>query len=228
MISKAAKKLHNNQRGVSILYSLLMLLVAALVVAVLLAAALTATKSIVNDKEVEQQYLTVSSAAQLVKDELDGCTYTTGTVTTYTEKGGEVKKVEELTPAASGSFKALINDAATSVSKGISYPNSSSAGKDFTVSVDSNTGLENVKMTFKMFADGASADYKQYDIRVIFSLVDTRGDTAPCLILELTSSDSDSTSEGYLTDDDYVVSTLNTRTWKFKSLVNITDGKPVE
>lgn len=62
-------KLHS-QRGVSILFALLLFLVASMVSVVILDAAVTSAYRIHDDREEEQQYLAVSSAGTLLRDVL--------------------------------------------------------------------------------------------------------------------------------------------------------------
>ena len=66
----AIRKKLNSSGGASILMALLLLLVAVMVSAVILAAAISAAKTIRTDREQQQTYLTVSSAAGLVRDSI--------------------------------------------------------------------------------------------------------------------------------------------------------------
>ena len=68
------KKLHN-ERGETILMVLLLLVLATMVSAVVLAAAVSAAKNMHTDREAQQNYLTVSSAAELVRESILGKTY---------------------------------------------------------------------------------------------------------------------------------------------------------
>ena len=64
------KKLKNEQ-GVTILMALLLVLTAAVVSAVILSAALSAARRVNGDRTAQQNYLAVSSAAELVRDSID-------------------------------------------------------------------------------------------------------------------------------------------------------------
>ena len=76
------KKLKNEQ-GVTILMAPLLVLTAAVVSAVILSAALSAARRVNGDRTAQQNYLAVSSAAELVRDSIDRMRYTETTTTTY-------------------------------------------------------------------------------------------------------------------------------------------------
>ena len=61
------KKLRS-ERGASILMALVLLLLASMVSAVILTAATGAARRVRNDREAQQDYLTVSSAAEMIRD----------------------------------------------------------------------------------------------------------------------------------------------------------------
>lgn len=61
------KKLRNNS-GATMLMAILLILVAAVVSAVILTAATSAARHLRNDRQVQQNYLAVSSAAELIRD----------------------------------------------------------------------------------------------------------------------------------------------------------------
>lgn len=63
------KKL-NNQRGASLMLALLLLMVATMVSTVILTAVASVSKHIKNDRETQQEYLNVISAAELLRDEI--------------------------------------------------------------------------------------------------------------------------------------------------------------
>lgn len=68
------KKLKNNS-GATILMALLLILLAMAVGAVILTAAVSAAHHMKSDREAQQNYLTVSSAAELIRDSINGQTY---------------------------------------------------------------------------------------------------------------------------------------------------------
>lgn len=69
------RKIHNND-GKSILMALLLLLVAVVVSIVIVTAAVSSVMQIDDNRESQQEYLTVSSAAELIRDCLQDVTYT--------------------------------------------------------------------------------------------------------------------------------------------------------
>lgn len=68
------KKLKNNS-GATILMALLLILLAMAVGAAILTAAVSAAHHMKSDREAQQNYLTVSSAAELIRDSINGQTY---------------------------------------------------------------------------------------------------------------------------------------------------------
>ena len=65
------KKLKNNS-GATILMALLLILLATAVGAAVLTAAVSAARHLRSDREAQQNYLTVSSAAELIRDSITG------------------------------------------------------------------------------------------------------------------------------------------------------------
>ena len=68
------KKLKNNS-GATILKALLLILLAMAVGAAILTAAVSAAHHMKSDREAQQNYLTVSSAAELIRDSIAGDSY---------------------------------------------------------------------------------------------------------------------------------------------------------
>ena len=68
------KKLKNNS-GATILMALLLILLAMAVGAAILTAAVSASHHMKSDREAQQNYLTVSSAAELIRDSIAGDSY---------------------------------------------------------------------------------------------------------------------------------------------------------
>ena len=104
------KKL-KNERGESILMALLLLLLASVISALILTAATNAAHHLRNDRKAQQNYLTVSSAAELIRDSILQESYTRvwEKVTTYTKDDAEtyVPK-EEKTTLAPGKFTGIM------------------------------------------------------------------------------------------------------------------------
>lgn len=77
------KKLKNNS-GATILMALLLILLAMAVGAAILTAAVSAAHHMKSDREAQQNYLTVSSAAELIRDSIAGDTYERTMTETHT------------------------------------------------------------------------------------------------------------------------------------------------
>ena len=104
------KKL-KNERGESILMALLLLLLASVISALILTAATNAAHHLRNDRKVQQNYLTVSSAAELIRDSILQESYTRvwEKVTTYTkDDAGTYVPKEEKTTLAPGKFTGIM------------------------------------------------------------------------------------------------------------------------
>ncbi len=69
-MKRAAEKLHS-RRGASLIYALLLFLVASMVSVLILNASTTAVQRLNDDREREQEYLLLSSAARLFKKALE-------------------------------------------------------------------------------------------------------------------------------------------------------------
>ena len=83
---QALTKKLQSESGASILLALLLLLVGVVVSAVIVASALSAMQSLDQDRTEQQVYLEVSSAAELIRDELENgeCDYTSTVTEVYT------------------------------------------------------------------------------------------------------------------------------------------------
>ena len=64
---KIKRKLRSN-KGTSIFFGLLLFLVASILCTIMLNASVTTVKRVESDKKAEQNYLTCSSAAKLLRD----------------------------------------------------------------------------------------------------------------------------------------------------------------
>lgn len=75
-----------NQQGATLMMALLLLLAASMVSAVILTAATSSARRLENDRAARQAYLTVSSAARLLRDDILNASFVQETVkTTYTD-----------------------------------------------------------------------------------------------------------------------------------------------
>ena len=98
---RSIKNKITNSGGVSFLFALLFILTAAMVSAVLIAASLSAVKRIRNDRDITRDNLTLTSAAQLVRDEMLETTVTETVITEIDQTG---KTLVNTTIDASGTF----------------------------------------------------------------------------------------------------------------------------
>lgn len=117
--------------GVTIIMALLFMLVCVLVSTVLLATAGTASRDVSRQREQQQAYLAVSSAIDLMKNDIENCRYIV--------KEEYAAVVDENKPAA---FNSLLKDAAIAAGK----------GTETTRSFEMKCGKEklDVQVSFKM------------------------------------------------------------------------------
>ena len=163
------KKLKNEQ-GVTILMALLLVLTAAVVSAVILSAALSAARRVNSDRTAQQNYLAVSSAAELVRDSIDRMQYTVTTITTYEwdeESEGYVQAGSSSTEKLpTGLMRAWLTDGARN----------NGCTDTITIKLQDET-LPPVKASFSM--TGRREGNWGYDIQIAFSLTDA-GDADDC------------------------------------------------
>ena len=93
-----------DRKGVTILMALLLLLVASMVSVVILTAATTAARHISNDRQSQQTYLTVSSAAELLRDDILSSGYEQKVTRRPTATGSYIERTE-VTQTPQGAMK---------------------------------------------------------------------------------------------------------------------------
>ena len=163
------KKL-KNERGESILMALLLLLLASVISALILTAATNAAHHLRNDRKAQQNYLTVSSAAELIRDSILQESYTRvwEKVTTYTkDDAGTYVPKEEKTTLAPGKFTGIMK---AWLAVGIADNENARAryasvtGCQDTIKVDvpikGEDGLQTVQAEFTMDKDTANITVK--------------------------------------------------------------------
>lgn len=164
------KKL-KNERGESILMALLLLLLASVISALILTAATNAAHHLRNDRKAQQNYLTVSSAAELIRDSILQESYTRvwEKVTTY-KKNDERQYVwqKEDTKLVPGQFTGIMKawlavGIEDNKNEGARY--ASVAGCQDTIKVDvpiegEEDGLQTVQAEFTMDKDTANITVK--------------------------------------------------------------------
>ena len=206
------KKLKNEQ-GVTILMALLLVLTAAVVSAVILSAALSAARRVNSDRTAQQNYLAVSSAAELVRDSIRTQKYvkTVSTETTVVkdEATGEERtevevKTEEDCPT--GLMGAWLTEGARK----------NGCTDTVTIKLQDET-LPPVKAKFSVTS--REAGNRGYDIQIAFSLVDA-DDTDDCrMTLRLSGKYSYELDSGY---SDKTVETTTIR-WEYPAITKGTE-----
>lgn len=164
------KKL-KNERGESILMALLLLLLASVISALILTAATNAAHHLRNDRKVQQNYLTVSSAAELIRDSILQESYTRvwEKVTTYKKNDeGQYVWQKEDTKLVPGQFTGIMKawlaaGIENNTNEGAKY--ASVAGYQDTIKVDvpiegEEDGLQTVQAEFTMDKDTANITVK--------------------------------------------------------------------
>ena len=163
------KKL-KNERGESILMALLLLLLASVISALILTAATNAAHHLRNDRKAQQNYLTVSSAAELIRDSILQESYTRvwEKVTTYKkdDEGQYVWQKEDM-KLLPGQFTGIMKTwlaagIADNENEGARY--ASVTGCQDTIKVDvpikGEDGLQTVQVEFTMDKDTANITVK--------------------------------------------------------------------
>lgn len=158
------KKLKNNS-GATILMALLLILLAMAVGAAILTAAVSAAHHMKSDREAQQNYLTVSSAAELIRDSIAGDTYERTMTETHTA-------VRDADGTATGEYTVSYNANVTKNPTGImgawlsaciedgSDNNEYASLKDFKdtievdLKIDDHTSLRTVRADFFAQKDG--------------------------------------------------------------------------
>lgn len=163
------KKL-KNERGESILMALLLLLLASVISALILTAATNAAHHLRNDRKAQQNYLTVSSAAELIRDSILQESYTRvwEKVTTYTKDDAEIYvPKEEKTTLAPGKFTGIMKAwlaAGIADNENARAQYASVAGCQDTIKVDisieGEDKLQTVQAEFTMDKDTANITVK--------------------------------------------------------------------
>ena len=208
------KKLKNNS-GATILMALLLILLAMAVGAAILTAAVSAAHHMKSDREAQQNYLTVSSAAELIRDSIAGDKYErtmTETHTANTDEEGHTTytvsystNVNYPTGIMGQWLSACIDDG----SENVQY----ASLKDFKdtievdLKIDEDTSLRTVRADFFAQKDG--------QIQVQLSLKPEEGKTDDCRMTltmqgTLTQADPEYRSDG----DDYSNTYKTTVKWE--------------
>ena len=162
-----------NQQGATLMMALLLLLAASMVSAVILTAATSSARRLENDRAARQAYLTVSSAARLLRDDILNASFVQETVkTTYTNDTSTETSRETTSPTGFTAAWLKAGKAAVDRDSGKSFTDT------ITLSVD---GLDDVSAVFTMAPN--------YDITIVLHLADG-GDSDCRLVLTPLSAPS--------------------------------------
>ena len=127
-----------DRKGITILMALLLLLVASMVSVVILTAATTAARHISNDRQSQQTYLTVSSAAELLRDDILSSGYEQKVTRRPTATGSYIERTE-VTQTPQGAMKVWLERGIEAVGRGIAYTDV------ITLTPDAASGLDAVQ-----------------------------------------------------------------------------------
>lgn len=175
------KKLKNNS-GATILMALLLILLAMAVGAAILTAAVSAAHHMKSDREAQQNYLTVSSAAELIRDSIAGDSYErimTETHTALRDAEGNITGEEEISYKAvatppTGIMGQWLSACIENGEKRDEYASLKAFSDTIEVDlkIDEDTSLRTVKAVFSAQKDGK--------IQVELSLKPEEGKTNDC------------------------------------------------
>lgn len=130
---QAIRRKLNSQRGASMLMALLLMLVGIMVSAVIISAATSAAVNKRSEKEQQQAYLAVSSAAELVRDDFQSLTGRYKDVTTTVTNADGTTTTTNDTIKATCAVGDMINDIGVWF---IGVNTTSTYAKTYTFSVD--------------------------------------------------------------------------------------------
>ncbi len=161
---QAIRRKLNSQRGASMLMALLLMLVGIMVSAVIISAATSAAVNKRSEKEQQQAYLAVSSAAELVRDDFQSVAGRYKLVTTLVkdEDGSFIPVGSEVT-GATCAVGDIINDIGERLMGAVP---SNTYDKTYTFSID---GYEDVTANFLIASGTSTSGEAVYDLTVIFT-----------------------------------------------------------
>lgn len=208
------KKLKNNS-GATILMALLLILLAMAVGAAILTAAVSAAHHMKSDREAQQNYLTVSSAAELIRDSIAGDKYErtmTETHTASTDAEGNTTYTvsrEAKVTAPTGIMGAWLSACVENGNENNEYA-SLKAFRD-TINVDlevsNGTNLRTVTAAFSAQKDG--------QIQVQLSLKSEAGKTDDCrMTLTMQGTLKEEAPESHYAGNDYWYTYKTTVKWE--------------
>ena len=160
---QAIRRKLNSQRGASMLMALLLMLV-GIMVSVVISAATSAAVNKRSEKEQQQAYLAVSSAAELVRDDFQSFTGRYKDVTTTVTHADGTTTTTNDTIKATCAVGDMINDIGAWF---IDVNTTSTYAKTYTFSVD---GYEDVSAEILVSVDtGSDGSSKVYNLTATFT-----------------------------------------------------------
>ena len=209
------KKLKNNS-GATILMALLLILLAMAVGAAILTAAVSAAHHMKSDREAQQNYLTVSSAAELIRDSIAGDSYERIMTETHTAQKDDDGNITGYTV----SYEAKVTDPTGIMGAWLSACIEDGEKKDKYASLKAfrdtiNVDLEVSNGTNLRTVTAAFSAQKDGQIQVQLSLKSEEGKTDDCRMTltmqgTLTQADPEYRSDG----DDYSNTYKTTVKWE--------------
>lgn len=161
---QAIRRKLNSQRGASMLMALLLMLVGIMVSAVIISAATSAAVNKRSEKEQQQAYLAVSSAAELVRDDFQSPTGRYKDVTTTVTHTDGTTTTTKDTIKATCAVGDMINDIGAWF---IDVNTTTPYVKTYTFSVD---GYEDVSAEILVSIDtGSDGSSKVYNLTATFT-----------------------------------------------------------
>ena len=200
---QAIRRKLNSQKGASMLMALLLMLVGIMVSAVIISAATSAAVNKRSEKEQQQAYLAVSSAAELVRDDFQSLTGRYKDVTTTVTHADGTTTTTNDTIKATCAVGDMINDIGA---RFIGVNTTSTYAKTYTFSVD---GYEDVSAEILVsVGTGSDESSKVYNLTATFT--NGVGSEHPCRMVltmegklteERTSGDTGSTLTTTISDE---------------------------
>lgn len=186
----------NNDRGATLLMALLLLLVASMVSVVILSAATTSARHLETDRAAQQAYLTVSSAAQLLRNDIAASSFRQETVRTTYFNGITEEKVSPAVLQSPGVMADWLTAGKDAVDRGRPFTDT------VTLSLPVTAGVADVTAQFTMD--------ESYDITVLLSLAD--GGDADCRLVLTLREDRAAPSVTTVSGTGWFVSSVTTTT----------------
>lgn len=196
------KKLKNNS-GATILMALLLILLAMAVGAAILTAAVSAAHHMKSDREAQQNYLTVSSAAELIRDSIAGDKYERIMTETHTAQKDDDGNITGYTV----SYEAKVTDPTGIMGAWLSACIEDGEKKDKYASLKAfrdtiNVDLEVSNGTNLRTVTAAFSAQKDGQIQVQLSLKSEEGKTDDCrMTLTMQGTLKEETPESYSSED---------------------------